>query len=204
MDRTERLHDQLALSSSSADQSDLPRPRSPTVSNLICSVQTGCYLDLKRVYFALRNTEYNPKRTNAVIFRLQDPSVTAIIYEKGRVLITSAQSEAEARLAGKKIIRLLQLSVHPEANFCNFKVESLMANGDVCHPIRLEELAKANPAYASYEPEVFSGLVWQSIKPYARVLIWVTGSVSINGQVSQAEVQEVFRKIVELVRPFRS
>ena len=56
---------------------------------------------MKRIAVACRNAEYNPKRFPAVIVRIREPKATAMIFAKGKVVITGARSEIIAMRAAK-------------------------------------------------------------------------------------------------------
>ena len=40
-----------------------------------------------------RNAEYNPSRFPAVVMRIREPKTTALIFAKGKMVITGAKSE---------------------------------------------------------------------------------------------------------------
>ena len=48
-----------------------------------------------------RNAEYNPSRFPAVVMRIREPKTTALIFAKGKMVITGAKSEHAALQAGK-------------------------------------------------------------------------------------------------------
>ena len=63
------------------------------VQNVVATADFKIKLDLKRIAVACRNAEYNPKRFPAVILRIRDPKATAMIFARGKVVITGAKSE---------------------------------------------------------------------------------------------------------------
>ena len=48
-----------------------------------------------------RNAEYNPSKFPAVVMRIREPKTTALIFSKGKMVITGAKSEHGAMQAGK-------------------------------------------------------------------------------------------------------
>jgi len=58
----------------------------PTLQNLVATVNLDCRLDLKTIALHARNAEYNPKRFAAVIMRIRDPKTTALIFPRARWL----------------------------------------------------------------------------------------------------------------------
>jgi len=59
--------------------------------NIVCTVNLGCKLDLKKIALHARNAEYNPKRFAAVIMRIRDPRTTALIFSSGKMVCTGAK-----------------------------------------------------------------------------------------------------------------
>lgn len=55
-----------------------------------------------------RNAEYNPSRFPAVVLRIRDPKTTALIFSKGKMVITGAKSERAAMQAGKIFEKAIQ------------------------------------------------------------------------------------------------
>ena len=55
-----------------------------------------------------RNAEYNPSRFPAVVMRIRDPKTTALIFKKGKMVITGAKSENGAKYAGKIFEKAIQ------------------------------------------------------------------------------------------------
>ena len=91
--------------------------------------------------------------------RLREPRSTALVYAGGKVRLTGSKNETDAKLACKKICRLVQRIGYIDAKFSNYKIESLVGSADCRFPIRLESLALETPGVSSYEPELFPGKI---------------------------------------------
>lgn len=65
-------------------------------------------LDLKKIAMGCRNAEYNPSRFPAVVMRIREPKTTALIFAKGKMVITGAKSEIGAMQAGKIFEKAIQ------------------------------------------------------------------------------------------------
>ncbi|KAJ8308645.1 hypothetical protein KUTeg_013519 [Tegillarca granosa] len=86
-------------------------PLKPQLQNIVCTVNLGCKLDLKKIALHARNAEYNPKRFAA----------------------------EQAKLAARKYARIVQKLGFP-AKFLDFKIQNMVGSCDVKFPIRLEGL----------------------------------------------------------------
>ncbi|PHJ22826.1 tata-box binding protein tbp2 [Cystoisospora suis] len=107
---------------------------------------------------------------------------------------------AEGKRRGKKRARDRKVCVK------NFKVENVVASADCGVPVRLEGLAFEHKEFSSYEPELFSGLVYRynptsSLK--AVLLVFVSGKVVITGCKKLSEVNEVFEALYPVLVRYR-
>jgi transcription initiation factor TFIID TATA-box-binding protein len=143
----------------------------PTVQNVVSTVNLAVKLDLKVIGLHARNAEYNPKRFAAVIMRIRDPKTTALIFGSGKVVCTGARSEDESRLAARKFARIIQ-KLGFDVKFTEFKIQNIVGSVDVGFPIRLEGLQSSHTHFSSYEPELFPGLIYRMVQPKIVLLIW--------------------------------
>lgn len=174
----------------------------PQLQNVVSTVNLGCKLDLKKIAMHARNAEYNPRRIAAVIMRIREPRTTALIFGTGKLVCTGAKSEDASRLAARKHARIIQkLGFH--AKFVDFKIQNMVASFDVGFAIRLEGLALTHGQFASYEPELFPGLIYRMVKPKIVVLIFVSGKVVIIGAKKRPEIYEAFNSIHPLLKSFK-
>ena len=159
-------------------------------------------LDLKTIALHARNAEYNPKRFAAVIMRIRDPKTTALIFRSGKMVVTGAKSEADARTAARKYARIIQKLDFP-AKFTEFKIQNIVGSCDVKFPIRLEGLAYKHSHYSSYEPELFPGLIYRMVSPKIVLLIFVSGKVVLTGGKVRKEIYGAFEQIYPVLQEFK-
>jgi transcription initiation factor TFIID TATA-box-binding protein len=152
----------------------------PVVQNVVATVSLNCALDLKKIALRARNAEYNPKRFAAVIMRIREPKTTALIFASGKMVVTGAKSEDLSKLAARKYARIVQKLDFP-VKFQTFVIQNMVASADVGFPIGLEALGATHQDHASYEPELFPGLVYRMHTPKVVLLIFVSGKVVLTG-----------------------
>ncbi|SJK86324.1 transcription initiation factor TFIID TATA-box-binding protein [Babesia microti strain RI] len=181
--------------------------RSPTVQNIVASVYIGIDIDLRQVAISTRNAEYNPKKVNALIFRLLKPKCTSLMFQTGRIMITGAKTIEDAKIGAKRIVKLLLKVLKSEnIRFKNFKIENIIATADCCLPVRLESLARDYREFCSYEPELFAGLVYRcppTRNTKAVLLVFVSGKIIITGCKSMREVHRVFTYMYPILRQYQ-
>lgn len=74
------------------------------------------------------------QRFAAVIMRIREPKTTALVFASGKVVVTGAKSEDDARLAARKYARIIQ-KLGFEAKFQDFKVQNIVGSvrgSDIC------------------------------------------------------------------------
>eukprot|EP00887_Chlorella_sp_A99_P000792 scaffold5.g792.t1 len=187
---------QVAPAGGAAGEVDLrihPSGIVPQLQNVVATVNLGCKLDLKDIALHARNAEYNPKRFAAVIMRIREPKSTALIFASGKMVVTGAKSENEARLAARKYARILQKLNNP----------NMVGSCDVKFPIRLEGLAGTHALFSSYEPELFPGLIYRMAQPKIVLLIFVSGKVVLTGAKRREDLIAAFELIYPVLKEFK-
>ncbi|KAI8619879.1 TATA-box binding protein [Chytriomyces sp. MP71] len=174
----------------------------PTLQNVVATVNLDCKLDLKTIALRARNAEYNPKRFAAVIMRIRDPKTTALIFSSGKMVVTGAKSEDFSKLASRKYARIIQ-KLGFAAKFTDFKIQNIVGSCDVKFPIRLEGLAFSHGDFSSYEPELFPGLIYRMVVPKIVLLIFVSGKIVLTGAKDRKEIYDAFERIYPVLQNFR-
>ena len=159
--------------------------------------------------------------------RVRQPKTTALIFASGKMVVTGAKSEDDARLAARKYARIIQ-KLGFEASFNEFKIQNMVGSCDVKFPIRLEGLAFSHGHFSSYEPEVsllpvyydyavpsilictcfarkqlFPGLIYRMVKPKVVLLIFVSGKVVLTGAKVREDLYDAFNNIYPVLTEFR-
>jgi len=91
----------------------------------------------------------------------------------------------------------------PQHNVVDFKVQNIVGTADLGYPIRLEGLVCAHASFASYEPELFPGLIYRLHKPRVVFLVFVSGKVVITGAKTERDVSTALTKLHPVLVEFR-
>lgn len=75
---------------------------------MVATVDLKCPLDLRRISYRTRNSEYNPKRFTGIVMRIREPRTTALIFASGKIVVTGARNEQDAKLAAKKFTSIIK------------------------------------------------------------------------------------------------
>lgn len=163
----------------------------------------GVRLDLKKIALKCRNTEFNPRRFGAVIMRLREPRATALIFASGKMCITGVKSAHNATLATKKFAYIVERVGFKPKDYLDFKVQNIVGTTDVGFPIRLEGLVYAHSTFASYEPELFPGLIYRMVSPRVVFLIFVSGKIVITGAKTESDLSQAFTKLYPVLLEYK-
>jgi transcription initiation factor TFIID TATA-box-binding protein len=166
-------------------------------------VNLGVRLDLKQIALKCRNTEFNPRRFGAVIMRLREPKATALIFSSGKMCVTGLKSIHNANLAAKRFAYIIDRIGFKCQQAIDFKVQNMVGTADVGFPIRLEGLVFAHSTFASYEPELFPGLIYRLVSPRVVFLIFVSGKIVITGAKTETDLCEAFTKMFPVLYEYR-
>jgi transcription initiation factor TFIID TATA-box-binding protein len=158
---------------------------------------------LKQVALRCRNTEFNPRRFAAVIMRLREPRATALIFASGKMVVTGTKSTHNSSLSAKKFAYILERVGFKPQTYIDFKVQNIVGTADVGFPIRLEGLVYAHSTFASYEPELFPGLIYRLASPRVVFLIFVSGKIVITGAKTEVDLSEALTKIYPVLVEYR-
>ena len=173
----------------------------PTLQNIVSTVNLAVPLHLRRMALLCRNSEYNPKRLNALIMRIREPRTTALIFASGKMVCTGAKDEEQARLSSRKFARIVQ-KLGYDVKFLNFKIHNIVASCDLGFNIHLEALSIGHRNYCSYEAEIFPGLVYHMVEPKIVLLIFVSGKIVLTGARERQEIFDGFKIILPVLKMF--
>ncbi len=173
------------------------------LQNIVATINTHTLLSLDTIAQTARNAEYNPRRFAAVIMRIREPRTTALIFASGKVIITGAKTKEDSKTAGRKYVAIIQRCGFGSAVFRDYKIQNMTAVTDCGFPIRLEGLVYAHAQHATYEPELFPGLIYRLVEPKCVLLIFVSGKVVLTGAKSEEHMTVAFQKLFPVLLEFR-
>eukprot|EP00510_Aplanochytrium_minuta_P002429 CAMPEP_0184022294 /NCGR_PEP_ID=MMETSP0954-20121128/10518_1 /TAXON_ID=627963 /ORGANISM="Aplanochytrium sp, Strain PBS07" /LENGTH=180 /DNA_ID=CAMNT_0026304637 /DNA_START=182 /DNA_END=721 /DNA_ORIENTATION=+ len=172
------------------------------IQNVVATMNIGMRLDLAKISNQTRNAEYNPRRFAAVIMRIREPKTTALIFASGKVVVTGAKGEDQAKKAAIRFKGILDKLGFKSEGKLEFKVQNIVGSCDCKFPIRLEGLALAHGKFASYEPELFPGLIYRLVHPKIVLLIFVSGKIVLTGAKYKTDIVEALEKIYPVLVEF--
>lgn len=159
----------------------------------LVNVVSTCSLGVKNINLrklALENPflDFNPLTFAAATFRIRSPRTTCLLFASGNMVITGSSNEHESRLAARKYCAVLQ-KCKLKVQFCQFGIQNIVASANVDFTINLQDIADEFSSYASYDPDLFPGLIFRSVKPKLVFLIFRSGKIVITGAKNSEEIR---------------
>ena len=110
------------------------------INNVVCSFSVRCHLNLRDIALRGLNVEY---RNDMVTMKIRKPYTTANIWNSGKITCTGANSEEQAKIAGRKFARVLQ-KLGYNTRFSNYRVVNVLGTVTLPFAIRITQFSQAH------------------------------------------------------------
>ena len=171
------------------------------IENIVATVTLDQTLDLHAIARSVPNVEYDPEEFPGLILRLENPKLTALVFNSGKMVVTGAKSTQTLIKGFKKIIRLFVRHGIIIVGKPKIQIQNIVASANLGVEVDLEKAAYLLPN-TMYEPEQFPGLIHRMDDPKVVLLIFSSGKMVITGAKSEEDVQRavenIFKKLKEL------
>lgn len=196
--------DEQVTTESVQRQISLNQPPIPKVVNIVATVDYGCKLDLIKITSSTRNSEYNPKRFPAATLRNKEPKATALAFKNGKVNIVGCKSADISLTAARCFGRLFKKIGIEGVKIKSFAIANIVATMDCKFPIHLESIASSpgHIKFATYNPEIYAGLIYRLASPKTTLLIYVSGKIIITGAKTEDDLKAASNFIYPILRTF--
>lgn len=133
--------------------------------------------------------------------RIREPKTTALIFASGKMVCTGAKSEEMSETASKQYANNIRKvsTMNKEVKLTDFKIQNIVGSHDVGFQIKLESLRRASENIATYEPEMFPGLIFRMQDPKVVLLIFSSGKIVLTGAKKREQIYDAYQKIRPLL-----
>jgi len=169
------------------------REASVKIENVVASAKLKQEINIKEVIRANPTVEYNSKVFPGVVYRLNNPKTTTLIFSSGNMVCTGAKSEREAVKAIRELIRELKNGGVRIAGKPEIRIRNVVAVADLHGEVDVE--TAAYDLRAIYEPEQFPGLIYRMEDPNVSMLIFSSGKLVCAGAKKEEEAYEAVKKL---------
>jgi len=173
------------------------------VQNVVTMFSCCCHIDLRKLALSSCHVMYE-RNKGVLVKQMKNPKCYVRIWSSGKITVAGCRSESDAKLASRRMARVLQRVLGPKVRFTNYRITNILATCRMPFGIRIDHLAREYPKESTYEPELTTGLVWKSKEPKATLRVHTTGSVTITGAVSEADILRVMENIYPKIVQFKT
>lgn len=166
------------------------------MENIVVSTEVGQELDLQELALDLSNAQYDEEQFPGIVYRLDEPRATALIFRSGKLVCTGAKSLEDAETAVNAVFEEME-EMGIQIGDPEIHTQNIVSSGDFEANLNLNAIAIGlGLEHVEYEPEQFPGLVYRLDDPDVVVLLFGSGRTVITGATQPDEVGEAF-KLVE-------
>ncbi|RLI97410.1 MAG: TATA-box-binding protein [Candidatus Aenigmatarchaeota archaeon] len=159
------------------------------IQNIVAFTDLGKAISLERVLEKLENTEYQPEQFPGLIYRMQSPRASALIFSQGKIVCTGTKSVDDMKAAMAKIVSDLRSIGFKIPDNYKPTVENIVASSAIDADLNLDEIA-FQLENSEYEPEQFPGLVYRISQPRVAFLLFNSGKIIITGARNNKEIHD--------------
>jgi len=83
---------------------------STEIVNIVASVRFGIEekIDLNKIAMKSKNAEYNPETFPGMIFRIQKPKSSVLVFSTRKLVLTGLKNEKEVNLVSEKVLKVIK------------------------------------------------------------------------------------------------
>jgi transcription initiation factor TFIID TATA-box-binding protein len=86
----------------------IPKGYKVQLENIVASARLNRELNLNNIAFSLENTEYEPEQFPGLVYRMDDPRVTFLLFGSGKIICTGGRSIEDVKRAVAKADKRLR------------------------------------------------------------------------------------------------
>jgi len=86
----------------------IPKGYRVQLENIVASAKLNRELNLNNIAFSLENTEYEPEQFPGLVYRMDDPRVTFLLFGSGKIICTGGRSIEDVKRAVAKADKRLR------------------------------------------------------------------------------------------------
>jgi transcription initiation factor TFIID TATA-box-binding protein len=162
------------------------------IQNIVSTFNCGVSrLNLKKQCLDNTWTQINQEVFAALIGRFEDPKTTLLTFTSGNNVCTGAKDVQQSRLACRMVLNVWQEN-GMECSLGAFKVQNMVASITFTRRINIHAISRDFPLNATYDPDVFPGLIfrWESTKMV--FLIFNHGKIVATGGKCANDMYDTF------------
>jgi len=166
------------------------------IENVVATGALHQNIDLNSIVRVFPGVEYRPEQFPGLVYRLNKPKTTTLIFSSGKMVCTGAKSERQARKAVMKVVDELNRNGIVILGKPEIQVQNIVASVGLGGHIDLEKVTYSLKR-TMYEPEQFPGVIYRMDDPKVVILIFGSGKLVCTGAKKETEVHRSIAKLQE-------
>lgn len=86
----------------------IPTKYTMRIENIVASAKLNMEIKLDHIAFTLENTEYEPEQFPGLVFRMDNPKVTFLLFGSGKIICTGGRSRSDVEKSVAKLDNILR------------------------------------------------------------------------------------------------
>jgi len=166
------------------------------IQNVVATANLNQHLDLDAILKVTPGAKYLPQSFPGLVYKLKKPKTTTLLFASGKMVCTGAKSTRSAKAAIAQVIERLKNQGIIIISNPDTQIENIVARADLRGTIDLEIVAE-RLCKTMYEPEQFSGLIYNMNEPKAVLLVFASGKIVCLGAKTVTDVNLAVEKLRE-------
>ena len=159
------------------------------IQNVVVSADTHMKFPLELLAQKLEGAEYEPESFPGLVYRVDKPKSSTLLFTTGKVICSGSKSLGDARKAIKRALEKIgEIGIKP-SNRVDVEVVNIVASANLKSKLDLNKIV-FELGECEYEPEQFPGLVYRLDKPKVVFLIFNSGKLVCTGAKSEEDVDK--------------
>ncbi len=167
-----------------------------TIENVVASSSIGEELDLWDVHEALDESEYDPDKFPGLIYKLDEPNTSILLFSSGKMVCTGGVTLDEPQKSVDKVKNLLNENGIETADEVIAKIQNIVASYELNTDLNLNSVAiTLGLERVEYEPEQFPGLVYRLQDSPVVLLLFGSGRMVCTGGKNKEQLRDGVERI---------
>jgi len=170
------------------------------IVNVIASTKLYGSIDVEKINYIIKNTEYNPEIFPGLILRRLKPKSTLILFSSGK--ITSVGSDSENKAINSIKITIQEINkikcIIGNNRFDSINIENVVAVYDLKKELNLKVI-RENLQNVLLEPTKFPALLYRPKKGSEVILIFSSGKLVLTGANSEVNATELLKNTIKII-----
>ena len=174
------------------------------ITNIICSANLNCKLNLKSIIKKLKEAKYNDKEKYIEVKKIIDKeNITFLIYETGKIIFSGSKTEENSKKAIIKLAKEIREPLYKNRKI-RFEIEYFICVDDSEIKIDLNELTEIIKDDCNAELKLLSELlIYHMNEPKITLLIDKNGKVIFQSDKEKEKINQALKIIYPLLVKYK-